>query len=35
VGAGPAGYFVAQSLFKAHSEDRAFLIDMIKKEPTP
>jgi len=35
VGAGPAGYFAAQSLFKAQSTDRTFLIDMIERLPTP
>lgn len=35
VGAGPAGYFAAQSLFNAQSSDRTFLIDMIERLPTP
>jgi len=35
VGAGPAGYFAAQSLFKAQSTNRTFLIDMIERLPTP
>jgi ferredoxin--NADP+ reductase len=35
VGAGPAGYFAAQALQNAQSEDLKFSIDMIEKLPTP
>ena len=35
VGAGPAGYFTAQSLQKAQSEGLRFTIDMIERLPTP
>lgn len=35
VGAGPAGYFAAQALQNAQSEDRTFAIDMIERLPTP
>jgi ferredoxin--NADP+ reductase len=35
VGAGPAGYFTAQALQKAQSDDLSFAIDMIERLPTP
>jgi len=35
VGAGPAGYFTAQALQKAQSEELTFSIDMIERLPTP
>jgi ferredoxin--NADP+ reductase len=35
VGAGPAGYFTAQSFQKAQSDDLSFTIDMIERLPTP
>jgi len=35
VGAGPAGYFAAQALQNAQSEDLEFSIDMIERLPTP
>ena len=35
VGAGPAGYFTAQSLQKAQNEELTFVIDMIERLPTP
>jgi ferredoxin--NADP+ reductase len=35
VGAGPAGYFTAQALQNAQTEDLAFAIDMIERLPTP
>ena len=35
VGAGPAGYFTAQSLQKAQTDGLTFLIDMIERLPTP
>jgi len=35
VGAGPAGYFTAQALQKAQTEELTFLIDMIERLPTP
>jgi len=35
VGAGPAGYFAAQALQNAQSEDKTFAIDMIERLPTP
>ena len=35
VGAGPAGYFAAQALQSAQSDDLRFSIDMIEKLPTP
>ena len=35
VGAGPAGYFAAQSLQNLATEDRDFAIDMIERLPTP
>ena len=35
VGAGPAGYFAAQSLQNAQGEERTFAIDMIERLPTP
>ena len=35
VGAGPAGYFTAQSLQKAQTEGLRFTIDMIERLPTP
>jgi ferredoxin--NADP+ reductase len=35
VGAGPAGYFTAQALQKAQTEELAFAIDMIERLPTP
>lgn len=35
VGAGPAGYFAAQALQNAQSDDLKFSIDMIEKLPTP
>ena len=34
VGAGPAGYFTAQALQNAQSEDRTFAIDMFERLPT-
>jgi ferredoxin--NADP+ reductase len=35
VGAGPAGYFTAQALQNAQTEDLTFTIDMIERLPTP
>ena len=35
VGAGPAGYFTAQSFQKAQTEELLFAIDMIERLPTP
>ncbi len=35
VGAGPAGYFTAQALQNAQTEELAFAIDMIERLPTP
>jgi ferredoxin--NADP+ reductase len=35
VGAGPAGYFTAQALQKAQSDNLKFSIDMLEKLPTP
>jgi len=35
VGAGPAGYFTAQALQKAQSDDLIFAIDLIERLPTP
>ena len=35
VGAGPAGYFTAQALQKAQSNDLTFAIDLIERLPTP
>ncbi len=35
VGAGPAGYFTAQSFQNAQSDDLSFTIDMIERLPTP
>jgi len=35
VGAGPAGYFTAQALQNAQTEDLSFAIDMIERLPTP
>ena len=35
VGAGPAGYFAAQALQNAQTEDKSFAIDMIERLPTP
>jgi ferredoxin--NADP+ reductase len=35
VGAGPAGYFAAQALQNAQSQDTSFSIDMIERLPTP
>ena len=35
VGAGPAGYFAAQALQSAQSDQHKFSIDMIEKLPTP
>ena len=35
VGAGPAGYFAAQALQNAQSDDKIFAIDMIERLPTP
>ncbi len=35
VGAGPAGYFTAQALQKAQTENLTFSIDMIERLPTP
>jgi ferredoxin--NADP+ reductase len=35
VGAGPAGYFSAQALQNAETEDRTFAIDLIERLPTP
>jgi ferredoxin/flavodoxin---NADP+ reductase len=35
VGAGPAGYFTAQALQNAQSEELTFAIDMIERLPTP
>ena len=35
VGAGPAGYFTAQSLQNAQNEKHSFAIDMIERLPTP
>ena len=35
VGAGPAGYFAAQALQNAQTENLKFAIDMIEKLPTP
>ena len=35
VGAGPAGYFAAQALQNAESDNKTFAIDMIERLPTP
>ena len=35
VGAGPAGYFAAQALQNAQSDNKTFAIDMIERLPTP
>ena len=35
IGAGPAGYFAAQALQNAESEELKFSIDMIERLPTP
>ena len=35
VGAGPSGYFTAQALQKAQSENLSFAIDLIERLPTP
>lgn len=35
VGAGPAGYFTAQTFQKAQTDDLSFAIDMIERLPTP
>jgi ferredoxin--NADP+ reductase len=35
VGAGPAGYFTAQALQNAQTEELTFAIDMIERLPTP
>ena len=35
VGAGPSGYFTAQALQKAQTDDLVFAIDMIERLPTP
>ena len=35
VGAGPAGYFTAQALQNAQTDDLSFQIDMIERLPTP
>ena len=35
VGAGPAGYFTAQALQNAQTDDLTFQIDMIERLPTP
>ena len=35
VGAGPAGYFTAQALQNAQTEELSFTIDMIERLPTP
>jgi len=35
VGAGPAGYFTAQALQNAQSDELTFAIDMIERLPTP
>jgi ferredoxin--NADP+ reductase len=35
VGAGPSGYFTAQALQNAQSDDISFSIDMIERLPTP
>jgi len=35
VGAGPAGYFTAQALQKAQTDDISFSIDLIERLPTP
>ena len=35
VGAGPAGYFAAQALQNAQSDDKTFAIDMFERLPTP
>ena len=35
VGAGPAGYFTAQALQNAETEELSFAIDMIERLPTP
>jgi len=35
VGAGPAGYFTAQALQNAQTDDVTFQIDMIERLPTP
>lgn len=35
VGAGPAGYFAAQALQNAASDERIFAIDMFERLPTP
>jgi len=35
VGAGPAGYFTAQALQNAQTEELSFAIDMIERLPTP
>ena len=35
VGAGPAGYFTAQALQNAQTDELTFTIDMIERLPTP
>jgi ferredoxin--NADP+ reductase len=35
VGAGPAGYFTAQALQKAQTDELSFAIDLIERLPTP
>ena len=35
VGAGPAGYFTAQALQNAQTDELTFAIDMIERLPTP
>jgi ferredoxin--NADP+ reductase len=35
VGAGPAGYFTAQSLQNAQTDEMSFQIDTVKKFPNP
>jgi ferredoxin--NADP+ reductase len=35
VGAGPAGYFTAQALQNAQTDDLTIQIDMIERLPTP
>jgi len=35
VGAGPAGYFTAQALQNAQTDELTFQIDMIERLPTP
>ena len=34
VGAGPAGYFTAQALQNAQTDDRTFAIDLFERLPT-